>query len=69
MIKDINDEPKFPKIIKSISIQIQMSVLFKTNNESKRSRCDISINHVMIITVDIHKTKKVLCYSLTKSCM
>ena len=35
-----------------------MNILFKTNDEIKRSRCDKSIHKAMIINGNTHKTNK-----------
>ena len=44
--------------MKSISSQIQINTLFKTNYEIKRRRCDRSIQKAMRIPADIHQANK-----------
>ena len=57
-IKDFNDEPHFPEIIKVISSWIQINTLLKANDERKISKCDKSIHKAMITRFDIHQTNK-----------
>ena len=57
-IKDFNDEPHFPEIIKVISSWIQINTLLKANDERKISKCDKSIHKAMRIRFDIHQTNK-----------
>ena len=49
--KGFNDEPHFPTILKLMSSQIQMNMLFNTNYETKRRRCDKTIHKAMRIPV------------------
>ena len=44
-----------------------MNKLLKTYDERKRRRCDKIIQKDTIIPVEIHQTKKNLCYSSTKT--
>ena len=58
-IKDFNDEPHSPQIIKLVSSQIKINSLFKTNDERKRRKYDKRIHKAMIITVEINKKNKI----------
>ena len=57
-IKDFNDEPHSPQIIKLVSSQININSLFNTNYERKIRKCDKRIHKDMIITVEINQTNK-----------
>ena len=68
-IKDFNDEPHFPERIKLISNEIIMNMMFKTNDERKRRRCDKIIHKATIIPAGIHQNNKKIMLQFNQKCM